>query len=330
MNIFYSLVVVVALILLAFLGTQIAGLQFIFGVVIPYIAIALFLFGVVFRVIKWAKSPVPFRIPTTCGQQKSFPWIKSANLDNPHSKMGVIGRMILEICFFRSLFRNTKAELHEGPKVTYGPNIWLWLGAIVFHYCFLVVLIRHVRFFTEPVPSFVLMIQEFDGFFQIGVPVVFITSILLLAGVGFLFLRRVFSPQLRYISLVNDYFPLLLIISIGTSGILMRHFAKTDIVGIKELAMGVLTFSPIIPEGVHYLFYIHFFLVCVLFAYFPFSKLMHMAGIFLSPTRNLANNNRAVRHINPWNSPVKVHTYEEYEDDFREKMKQVGLPLEKE
>ena len=34
-------------------------------------------------------------------------------------------------------------------------------------------------------------------------------------------------------------------------------------------------------------------------AYFPFSKLMHMAGVFLSPTRNLANNNRMVRHVNP-------------------------------
>jgi hypothetical protein len=55
-----------------------------------------------------------------------------------------------------------------------------------------------------------------------------------------------------------------------------------------------------------------------------------MAGVFLSPTRNLANNNRAVMHVNPWNYPVKVHTYAEYEDDFREKMKAAGLPVEKE
>jgi hypothetical protein len=36
------------------------------------------------------------------------------------------------------------------------------------------------------------------------------------------------------------------------------------------------------------------------------------------------------RHINPWNAPVKVHTYAEYEDEFRAKMKAVGLPVEKE
>ena len=55
-----------------------------------------------------------------------------------------------------------------------------------------------------------------------------------------------------------------------------------------------------------------------------------LIGIIFSPTRNLPNNSRAIRHINPWNPPVKVHTYEEYEEEFRDKMKKVGLPIEKE
>ena len=94
--------------------------------------------------------------------------------------------------------------------------------------------------------------------------------------------------------------------------------------------MGLITFSPVVPQTIGIIFYIHLFLVSALLAYFPMSKLMHMAGVFLSPTRNLANNNRAVRHVNPWNYPVKVHTYEEYEDEFRDKMKSVGIPVEKE
>ena len=95
------------------------------------------------------------------------------------------------------------------------------------------------------------------------------------------------------------------------------------------LTMGLVHFNPKIPEGISVVFYIHLFLVSVLFAYFPFSKLVHMAGVFLSPTRNLASNNREVRHINPWNPPVKVHTYDEYEDDFREKMIAAGIPVER-
>jgi hypothetical protein len=43
----------------------------------------------------------------------------------------------------------------------------------------------------------------------------------------------------------------------------------------------------------------------------------------------MTTDTRARRHINPWNYPVPVHTYDEYEDEFREKMVEVGLPVEK-
>ena len=143
-------------------------------------------------------------------------------------------------------------------------------------------------------------------------------------------MRRIITPQVRYISLVNDYFPLFLLLGIGGTGLILRHFVKTDVVGVKELGMGLLSFSPVASEELHFLFYGHLFLVSVLIAYFPFSKLMHMAGVFLSPTRNLANNNRMQRHVNPWDYPVKVHTYEEYEEEFRDRMIAAEIPVEKE
>ncbi len=280
--------------------------------------------------VKWARSPVPFRIPTVTGQQKSLSWIKSSKLDSPHSTLGVIGRMALEILLFRSLFRNTKAQLKDGPALVYGSSKYLWLGALVFHWSFLIIVLRHFRYFTEPIPSFVIFLQNYDGLFQIGLPVLFITNVMILAALTFLFLRRVIDPKLKYISLSSDYFPLFLIISIAVTGILMRYFAKVDIVSVKELAVGLFSFNPVIPQGIGIMFYIHLFLVSILLAYFPFSKLLHMPGVFLSPTRNLANNSRMKRHINPWNKPVRIHTYEEYEDEFRDKMKAAGLPLDKE
>ena len=330
MNLFISLFVVVVLVLLAMVGAGVAGLQFVFGVIVPYAAIAIFLLGFVYRVLKWARSPVPFRIPTTCGQQKSLPWIKSNNLENPHTTWGVLGRMALEVLFFRSLFRNTKLELRNGPRLIYGANKFLWAGGLAFHWSFLVVVIRHFKFFAEPVPSGVLAAQNLDGFFQVGLPIIYATDVVIVAALTYLFFRRVVSPQMRYISLAADYFPLLLLLGVTLSGVLMRYFFKTDIAGVKELGMGLLSFNPVVPEGVGVMFYIHLFLVSVLFAYFPFSKLMHMAGVFLSPTRNLVNNNRMRRHINPWDYPVKVHTYEEWEDEFRDVMKAADMPLEKE
>ena len=330
MNILFSLFALVVAVLIAFAGVKYAGLEYLFGVIIPYAALLTFLAGIIYKVISWAKSPVPFRIPTVAGQQKSLKWIKNSRLESPHTTLGVIGRMLLEILFFRSLFRNTKAELKKGPKLVYGSSKYLWLGALAFHWSFLIILIRHFRYFTEPVPAFVPFIQNLDSFFQIGLPILYMTDVLILIGLTFLVVRRIIDSKLKYLSLPSDYFPLFLIITIVLSGVLMRYFDKVDIVGVKELAMGLVSFSPVIPEGISVLFYIHIFLVSVLLAYFPFSKLLHMAGVFLSPTRNLANNNRMRRHVNPWDYPVRVHTYEEYEDEFREKMIASGLPVEKE
>lgn len=328
MTILVSLLAVLVLILLP-IAAFAAGLKGLIGIAVPYIAIALFIGGIVYRVVKWGRSPVPFRIPTTAGQQKSLRWLASSKLDNPHSTFGVIGRMALEVLLFRSLFRNTRAELREGPKLVYSANKWLWAGSLTFHWSFLVILLRHVRFFAEPVPAFVGFIEGFDGFFQVGLPVILVTDMVILAALTFLFLRRIFDSRLRYFSLVADYFPLFLLLSIAVTGILMRYFVRTDIVAVKELAMGLVTFRPAIPDAIGVMFFIHLFLVSALFAYFPFSKLMHAGGIFLSPTRNLANNNRARRHLNPWNRPVKVHTYEEYEDEFHDVMAAAGMPLEK-
>jgi nitrate reductase gamma subunit len=333
MGFILSLVAVLVLVAVSYFGAQ-AGLGKLFGIYIPYIALATFLAGFVLKILKWARSPVPFRIPTTGGQQKSLPWIDHAKLDNPSSTMGVIGRMLLEIFLFRSLFRNLKTELRDG-KLAYGWEKWLWIAGLVFHWCFLIVLVRHLRFFTLPVPFFVNLTDTLDGFLQIGIPHFLMTGGLLLAAALYLLLRRFYIPQVRYISLAADYFPLLLIIGIASSGILMRYFYKVDIIAVKQLTMGLATwdfgtFKPELLGGIGAIFYVHLFLISTLFAYFPFSKLMHLGGVFLSPTRNLANNNRMKRHVNPWNYDVKVHTYDEYEEEFREKMKMAELPVEKE
>jgi len=329
MNALSALVIVAALLFVVYLGMGVLNLPTVFGVVIPYAAVALFLVGFSYRILKWARSAVPFRITTTCGQQESLRFLKSDNLENPHNLRGVIARMALEILLFRSLFRNTKAELRDDRRVVYGPDKWLWAAALAFHWSFLVVFLRHYRFFAEPVPGFVSGLQSIDGLFQVGVPVVYITGLILVGSVAYLFLRRVTIPQVRYVSLMTDYFPLFLILGIAGSGLLMRHFFKVEVVKVKELAMGLVSFNPTVPDGIGFIFFVHLFFVSVLFAYFPFSKLMHIGGIFMSPTRNLVNNSRRVRHVNPWNYPVKTHTYEEYEDEFREVMRDAGLPLEK-
>ena len=334
----FSFIAVIVLFLIAWAGTAI-GLQVVFGIIIPYLAIVLFIVGFILKITNWSRSAVPFRIPTTGGQQKSLPWVEHSKFDSPTTTWQVVVRMALEILTFRSLFRNTRMRLKEGTKISYQLEIFLWIGALAFHYAFLTVMIRHLRFFTEPVPFFVQLLENVDSFFrmeflfptwQFGLPGVYLSGLVLLLAVVYLFSRRIFVSQVKYISLASDYFPLLLIFGIAFTGILMRYVLKIDVAAAKELTMGLVTFRPTIPEGVGTIFYVHLFFVSVLLAYFPFSKLMHLGGIFLSPTRNLTTDTRAKRHINPWNYPVPVHTYEEYEDEFRDKMVEAGLPVDKE
>jgi len=324
-----SLAVVLAIVALGYAGGQIVGLRPVLGSAVPYAAIAIFLIGLSWRVVRWTLTPVPFRIPTTCGQQKSLAWIKRAKLESPATTLGVIGRMALEILLFRSLFRNTSAELRQGPRLVFGEEKWLWLGALAFHWSFLIIFLRHLRFFMEPVPAFVVLIQDVDGFLRFGTPVPYLTGVVVLAALIYLLWRRLANPQVRYISLFTDYFALFLLLGLVISGLLMRYFAKTDVVAVKQLGIGLLTFSPVVPATVTPLFFVHLLLVSALLAYFPFSKLVHMPGVFLSPTRNLANTNRMKRHVNPWDYPVKVHTYREWEEEFRDKIVAAGLPLDK-
>lgn len=330
MKILYPFIAVTALAVVGFLGGLTSGGQYLVGVILPYVAFAIFLGGFVWKVLGWAKSPVPFRIPTTCGQGESLPWIKQAKYDCPSTTGQVIVRMLLEVFLFRSLFRNTKTEIHEGPKLVYGSSKYLWLFGLLFHYSFLTIVLRHLRLFTDPVPGFVGMIEAGDALFQVGVPLLYQTDIIFVLAVTFLFLRRVVMPQVRYISLPADFFPLFLIFGIALSGILMRFVFRVDIVNIKQLTAGLASFSPVITGEIGSIFFVHVVLVCTLLIYFPFSKLMHLGGVFLSPTRNLANNSRKVRHINPWNDPsIKPHSYASYEDEFREFMVNADLPVDK-
>ena len=340
LSILFSCFAVMVVVLIPWIGVGALDLKTLFGVVIPYAALATFIVGIIVRVLDWGRSPVPYRIPTTAGQQWSFPWIKSNPIDNPKGTGGVVLRMLFEVLTFRSLFRNTRleyAQVDGAPRINYEWEKWLWVAALLFHYSFLVIFLRHFRFFLEPVPGFVFVLESLDGFMQMGaapfngfgLPGVYLTDMLLMAAVTWLLLRRILYSQMRYLSLPADYFPLFLILSLGFTGMLMRYLLRVDITKVKELVIGIFKFSPVVPDGIGVIFYIHLFILCVLIAYLPFSKLMHLAGVFMSPTRNLANNSRFVRHVNPWNYPVKFHTYEAYEDDFRDVMIEAGLPVDK-
>lgn len=327
MNALYSLLAVMAFIVIAATGARVEAGRDLLTLLLPYAAFTFFLVGFCWRVLRWASVPVPFRIPTTCGQQQSLPWIRPAKIDNPSSGPGVLARMVCEIFLFRSLFRNNRARM-SGERLILGESKSLWLGSLAFHWALLVVLLRHLRLLIEPVPTWLNSIERVDGFFEISAPPLYLSDVVLIVALTYLIVRRFRDPLVRSISLFTDYFALFLLFGIALTGVLMRYFIRVDVAGVKQFALSIAAFHPQTATSLSPLFLAHLLLICALAVYFPFSKLMHMGGVFLSPTRNLANDSRSRRHVNPWNYPVKTHTYAEWEAEFHDKIEAAAIPLE--
>lgn len=229
-----------------------------------YLAFALFALGLGYKIYDYARTPAPLKIPTTPA---------------PMNTSGVVLRMMREVFLFESLFK---------------ANFWTWGLGWLFHASLALVLLRHLRYFTEPVWGWVAFIQPFGMY----------AGIAMLLGVAGLWARRLFVERIRYISTPSDHLMLVLFIAIAVSGLVMTFVSHTDVVGVKGFMLGLMYFAPLHSDGqplpAHLGLYVHLFLVAVLLMIFPISKLLHAPGLFFSPGRNQADNPREKRHISSW------------------------------
>lgn len=223
--------------------------------VVAVIAVA----GLAYKIIQYRNSPAPLKIPTTPA---------------PTTRTGVVLRLFREVVFFESLFKGQK---------------WTWLFGWLFHFSLLLVLLRHLRYFTEPVWDWVALIQPFGMY----------AGITMVIGLGALWGRRLLVERIRYISRPSDHLILLLLIGIGLTGLATKFVSHTDVVGLKQFTLGLLYFDPS-PLPTDFFLLVHLLLVALLILLLPFSKLLHIPGVFFSPTRNQVDNPRERRHLAPW------------------------------
>jgi nitrate reductase gamma subunit len=241
--------------------------------------------------------------------------------------------MALEVFLFRSLFRNTglgktSAGQDVSPALVFPERKALWLGAMALHWSLFVIVVRHLRLFVDPVPRIVASLAALDGFFEVGWPAWYATDVAVVVALGYLLLRRLRDPLLRYLSLPADYLALAALMAVVGSGILLRYVARVDLVAVRGYALGLTAFAPARLPGPGAWLAAHLLSVSFLLAILPFSKMIHAAGVWLSPTRNQPNDSRRRRHVNPWNAPVPVHGYEAWQDEFRDTLRIAGLPID--
>ncbi len=224
-----------------------------------YFATAMLIIGVARKIYIFHSAPAPLKIPTTPA---------------PTTQTGVVLRLFREVVFFESLFKGAK---------------WTWLFGWLFHFGLLLVTLRHLRYFQDPVWLPIELIQPF------GIYAGFAMVVGLLGLLG----RRIWVDRVRYISAPSDFFMLGLLILIGVSGLMMKFVAHTDIVAVKSFFQGLMTFSwKELPSD--FVLLVHLFLVALLMIVFPISKLLHAPGLFFSPTRNQVDNPREQRHLAEW------------------------------
>jgi [DsrC]-trisulfide reductase subunit M len=223
-----------------------------------YAATIVLVGGLGLRVWQYASTPTPLRIPTTPA---------------PVTRGGVALRVASEVVLFQSLFKSNK---------------WIWLFGWVFHITLAAVLLRHLRYFLQPVPMVVALVQPFGA----------LLGMAMVAALAALLARRILVDRVRYISRPSDYLMLALILAIGLSGLTLNLVARTDIVETKAFFLGLMLFDwKPLPTDPALL--VHLALVAALMIVFPFSKLLHAPGVFFSPSRNQADNTREKRHAPP-------------------------------
>ena len=223
------------------------------------VATGVFVVGLGLKIRSYARAPAPLKIPTTPA---------------PTSVAGVGWRLAREAVFFESLFKSSK---------------WTWLFGWAFHVALLLVVLRHLRYFQEPVWLPVVLIQPFGTY----------AGLAMVAALGGLWARRWLVDRVRYISTPSDHLMLALLLAIGLTGLGMRFAVHTDIVAVKTFMLGLLRLDwQALPADPALL--AHLALVALLMIIFPVSKLLHAPGLFFSPTRNQADNPREARHISAW------------------------------
>ena len=224
-----------------------------------YFATAIFVVGLLYRIRLYARTPAPLKIPTTPA---------------PVTQTGVVVRMAKEVVFFESLFKANK---------------WTWLFGWVFHAALLLVVMRHLRYFTEPVWFWVRWVQPFGLY----------AGFAMVAGLTGLWIRRFAVERVRYISAPSDHLMLMLLIGIAATGLMMKYVAHTDILSLKAFVLGLMYFDPQ-PIPADPVLLVHLSLVLILMLIFPFSKLLHAPGVFFSPGRNQVDNPREKRYVSSW------------------------------
>jgi nitrate reductase gamma subunit len=146
----------------------------------------------------------------------------------------------------------------------------------------LAIIIGHLRLYQEPTWLWSLLKLDSAGVESFALYAGGVAGIVFTAAILGLLFRR-FNGIIKTISVPEDYIILALLLSIGVSGLYMRFFAGLSVPQLQQYITGLLAFRiTLTPSVLNPFFVIHYLIVQSFLIYFPFSKLAHIAGSFIT------------------------------------------------
>ncbi len=230
-----------------------------------YLSFAVFAAGMGWRLFTWLRAPVPLKIVLTPG---------------PKTVVGVASRLTGEVVLFRSLFRADRA---------------LWCAAWLFHISLVLLGVGHLGGLVFPRFARAALGLTEGQFHHLADLAGGAFGVLGVVALLSLLWRRLAMERVRYISTLSDYVALGLLLLIVATGNHMRFMGGLEMSEAQSFVSGLLTFQPIAPPPLP-AFQAHLLLVCALLVYIPFSKLVHLGGLVLSPTLYQRNTPREQRY----------------------------------
>jgi len=217
---------------------------------LPYLTLAVFVLGMGYRLYIWIKTPQP-------GALTLFP--------APRTGSGTFWGVVKESFLFPGLFKGDRA---------------LWVFAWIFHLTLALIIIGHVRVFTDFPALWAALGINADQMSAISGGT---AGLIITIFAALLFIRRLSLPRVKEVSNFADFFALVLVLAILLTGNMMRFGEHFDLAITRTYFVQLFTLSltaSAIPQSGMFTF--HFLLAQVLIMIMPFSKILHFGGIFFT------------------------------------------------
>lgn len=220
-------------------------MSFFLASVLPYLAVALFCGGLIWRIARWRRAPVPY--PLTLAPPQS----------------GRAAAIVRELITFRALWQGDR-------------RLWFW--AWLMHAALALVIVGHFFGIGALGRQFTWLGLSAATSKALSAQLGIAAGAVLVLGLTALAIRRAVDPQVRRLSAAEDYIALVLLFAIAATGMAMRLGPwPVDLAEVRAYLVGLALFQPqLLPSQP--LAVVHLTLAAVLLAYLPFSKLVHFAG----------------------------------------------------